>query len=81
MDLIISDIHADITALENILGVIYSPDFKKNYGEYSRIINLGDLLERGTHPKEVLNKLNSLSKNYTLESNCTRRLVNFIDMI
>ena len=68
MDLIISDIHADYTALENILGVVESPDFKKNYGEFSRIINLGDILERGTHPKEVLNKLDSLSKNYTLES-------------
>lgn len=68
MDLIFSDIHADISGLENILGVVDSKDFKKNYGEISRIINLGDLLERGTHPKEVLNKLDSLLKNYKLES-------------
>jgi len=68
LDLIISDIHADIDALEKILGVVYSKEFQKNYGEISRIINLGDLLERGTHPKQVLSKLDSLSKNYPLES-------------
>jgi len=32
------------------------------------ILNLGDVLERGTHPKEVLSKLNSLEKNYPIIS-------------
>ncbi|MFB5597573.1 MAG: metallophosphoesterase family protein [Nitrosopumilaceae archaeon] len=68
MDLVISDIHADIDALESILHVANSNEFKEKYGPFSRIINLGDVLERGTHPKQVLEKLDELSKNYQLES-------------
>ena len=68
MDLILSDIHADINALETILKVVNYNDFKEKYGEFSRIINLGDVLERGTHPKQVLEKLQTLSKTYQLES-------------
>lgn len=63
-----SDIHADISALETILDVASSAEFKKRYGEFSRIINLGDVLERGTHPREVLAKLKSLQENYPLHS-------------
>ncbi len=62
MDLILSDIHADIRALETILDVVTHTAFKEKYGEFSRIINLGDVLERGTHPKEVLEKLLIISK-------------------
>lgn len=68
MDLVISDIHADIKGLESILQVATSTEFKKKYGEFSRILNLGDVLERGTHPKEVLGKLDSLSSQYDVES-------------
>jgi len=68
MDLIISDIHADISALNTILDLTTSTDFKNKYGEISRIINLGDVLERGTHPKQVLEKMIDLSKNYPLIS-------------
>lgn len=68
MDLVFSDIHADIDALNVILGVASSHEFKKRFGEFSRIINLGDLLERGTHPKEVLSNLKSLQENYPLYS-------------
>ncbi len=68
MDLVFSDIHADITALETILGMATSHEFTKKYGTFSRIINLGDVLERGTNPKEVLSKLKSLEKNYPLYS-------------
>ncbi|MDE1766077.1 MAG: metallophosphoesterase [Thaumarchaeota archaeon] len=64
MDLVFSDIHADINALETILGVASSSEFTKKYGAFSRIINLGDVLERGTRPKEVLSRLKSLEKNY-----------------
>lgn len=64
MDLAFSDIHADINALETILGVASSSEFTKKYGAFSRIINLGDVLERGTRPKEVLSRLKSLEKNY-----------------
>ncbi len=68
MDLVFSDIHADIGALETILGMAQSNEFTKKYGTFSRIINLGDILERGTHPKEVLSRLKSLESNYPLFS-------------
>jgi len=68
MDLVISDIHADISALNTIMDLITSIDFKKKYGEISRILNLGDMLERGTHPKQVLEKMVALSKNYPVIS-------------
>ncbi|HXX05995.1 MAG TPA: metallophosphoesterase [Candidatus Bathyarchaeia archaeon] len=68
MDLVFSDIHADISALETILGVTTSAEFTKKYGTFSRIINLGDVLERGTSPREVLARLKSLEQNYPLHS-------------
>jgi len=68
MDLLISDIHADISALDAILDLTTSIDFKKKYGEISRVINLGDVLERGTHPKQVLEKMMDLSKNHSVVS-------------
>ncbi len=68
MDLVISDIHADISALNTIIDLVTSADFKKKYGEISRILNLGDVLERGTHPKQVLEKMVTLSKNYSVIS-------------
>lgn len=68
MDLVFSDIHADINALDTILNIANKPEFKKKYGEYSRIINLGDILERGTHPSEVLKKMTLLEKTYPLIS-------------
>lgn len=68
MDLVISDIHADIDALDKILEIATENEFIKKYGNFSRIINLGDLLERGTHPKQVLNKLQSLEKTHQIIS-------------
>ncbi len=68
MDLVLADIHADFNALETIVQVATSNDFTKKYGAFSRIINLGDVLERGTHPKETLGKLESLKQNYPVVS-------------
>ncbi len=68
MDLVFSDIHADIVGLETILKIVSSFEFEEKYGKISRIINLGDLLERGTSPREVLQKMQGLSKNYPLIS-------------
>ena len=68
MDLVFSDIHADIDALESIISIASRDDFIKKYGNFSRIINLGDVLERGTHPKQVLDKLQHLEKNYPVVS-------------
>jgi predicted MPP superfamily phosphohydrolase len=68
LDLVFSDIHADIDALETILKVVSSDDFIKKYGSFERIINLGDLLERGSAPKQVLTRLEFLQKNYPIIS-------------
>lgn len=68
MDLVISDIHADIDGLNTILYISTSKDFIQKYGEISRIINLGDILERGTHPKQVLEKFDDLKQNYPIVS-------------
>ncbi|NDB32710.1 MAG: hypothetical protein EB150_03710 [Nitrososphaeria archaeon] len=68
MDLVFSDIHADIDGLETILDLTNSSEFQSRYGKFSRIINLGDLLERGTSPKQVLHKMNEMSKSYPMIS-------------
>ncbi len=68
MDLVFSDIHADIDGLEAILDIAFSSDFQSKHGKVSRIINLGDLLERGTNPKEVIQKMTELSKSYQMIS-------------
>jgi predicted phosphodiesterase len=68
LDLVFSDIHADINALDTILGVTTSVEFTKKYGTFSRIINLGDVLERGTNPKQVIARLRSLQSNYPVYS-------------
>ncbi len=68
MDLVFSDIHADIEGLETILDLAFSAEFEDQYGMVSRIINLGDLLERGTNPSQVLKKMTELSKSYEMIS-------------
>lgn len=68
MDLVFSDIHADIDGLQAILDIALSSDFEDKYGKVSRIINLGDLLERGTGPKQVLQKMSELAKSYPVIS-------------
>ncbi|WP_100182856.1 metallophosphoesterase family protein [Candidatus Nitrosotenuis aquarius] len=68
MDLVFSDIHADIEGLETILDVAFSSEFEEKYGKASRIINLGDLLERGTSPKQVLQKMSELAKSFPMIS-------------
>ncbi len=56
MDLVFSDIHADLNALDLIIKTVSSDEFVQKYGSFSRIINLGDLLERGIYPKQVISK-------------------------
>jgi len=68
MDLVFSDIHADIMALNSIIELATSKDFEKKYGKLTRILNLGDLLERGTRPKQVLQKMAELLQNYPMIS-------------
>jgi len=64
MDLVISDIHADVNSLNIITEIVFSDKFKKKYGIVKRIINLGDVLDRGFYPKQVLDKLSRLKINH-----------------
>jgi hypothetical protein len=59
--LLFSDIHADIGALDEILRLAYSDDFSDRYGPVTGVVNLGDILERGHAPLEVIDRLESLA--------------------
>ncbi|WP_174591774.1 metallophosphoesterase family protein [Methanocella conradii] len=58
--LLFSDVHADICALEEILRLAFCSDFSKRYGPLEKAINLGDVLERGHSPAEVVRRLMGL---------------------
>ena len=68
LDLVLSDIHADLDGLDTILAAVSSPGFEARYGRFSRVLCLGDVLERGTRPAEVLARLRELSARYPVES-------------
>lgn len=59
--LLISDVHADIVALEAILRVAGSSAFREQFGPCGRIVSLGDVVERGHSPCEVIGRMKSLS--------------------
>ena len=58
--LLISDIHADAGALDQILGLAFSESFSRRYGPVEKVLNLGDVMERGYYPKEAVDRLKSL---------------------
>lgn len=58
--LIFSDVHADIGALDMILATARSEEFSRLYGSVRKIINLGDVMERGRQPAKVIRRLRSL---------------------
>lgn len=58
--LLFSDIHADIGALDAILKMTHDPAFAGRFGPVERVLNLGDTVERGYHPCEVIDRLKSL---------------------
>lgn len=58
--LLISDIHADAGALEAILKLAEDDAFIGRFGKASGIINLGDVMERGYHPKETVDRMKGL---------------------
>ena len=60
--LVISDVHADIQALEAILSIIEDKQFKQHYSKIKQVLNLGDTVERGYHPEEVIDKLRELQR-------------------
>jgi hypothetical protein len=58
--LIVSDIHADIKALNTIIEIVNDRVFVERYGKINTIINLGDTVGRGFHPVEVIERLAEL---------------------
>jgi predicted phosphodiesterase len=58
--LLISDIHADAGALDQILDIAFDESFSGRYGPVERVLNLGDVMERGYYPKETVDRLRSL---------------------
>ncbi|MCX6689452.1 MAG: metallophosphoesterase [Methanoregula sp.] len=66
--LFFSDVHADARAIAMLASCIRRPLFAESFGHIDRIINLGDILHRGTHPKESIEIINALALDYLLIS-------------
>jgi predicted phosphodiesterase len=60
--LLFSDVHADIGALEAILRLSQSEEFCDRYGPVSLTINMGDVMERGHSPGQVIERLESIKE-------------------
>jgi hypothetical protein len=58
--LLLSDVHADIAALEAILRVSGSDAFRDRFGAPGRVVNLGDAVERGYSPCEVIDRMKAI---------------------
>jgi hypothetical protein len=58
--LFISDIHADIGALEAILRLSGDEAFTERYGHVERVLNLGDVVQRGYNPCEVIDRMKGI---------------------
>ena len=65
---IFSDVHADAGAIAALSACIRTPSFLETFGPVDRVINLGDILHRGDHPAEALEKVHTLSREYNLVS-------------
>ena len=65
---IFSDVHADAGAIAALSACIRTPSFLETFGPIDHIVNLGDILHRGDHPKEALEKIHTLSREYKLIS-------------
>ena len=66
--LVISDLHADIRAFEAILLITADKRFARKYSKVALILNLGDTVERGYHPGQVIDKLRELEKTVPVSS-------------
>jgi predicted phosphodiesterase len=65
---IFSDVHADAGAFSAFRAFIADPLFAERFGTVDLVVNLGDLLHRGDHPREVLEAVHTLSRDYRLVS-------------
>ncbi len=58
--LLFSDVHADIGALDAILRLAGGRTFVRRYGRVERTFNLGDVVQRGYSPCEVIDRLKGI---------------------
>ena len=65
---IFSDVHADAAAIGGLASCIQTPAFLEHFGPVDNLVNLGDLVHRGNHPKETLEKIHALKERYPLTS-------------
>jgi DNA repair exonuclease SbcCD nuclease subunit len=65
---IFSDVHADVEAVTALAACIRDPLFPAAFGPVDLIVNLGDILHRGDHPKEALEFILELSREFLLVS-------------
>jgi len=66
--IIFSDVHADADAIGALASCIRTPVFRQTFGPIEVIVNLGDLLHRGSRPQETLEKIHTLSQEFRLVS-------------
>lgn len=65
---IFSDVHADAEAINAFASCIRTEAFRQAFGPVDLLINLGDLLHRGSRPQETLEKIHTLSHEYRMLS-------------
>lgn len=65
---IFSDVHADAYAIAALTSCIKKPAFRDYFGPIDVVVNLGDVLHRGNQPKEALENVIALGKEYRLIS-------------
>jgi hypothetical protein len=65
---IFSDVHADAVAIAVFRRCIRQPSFSGYFGKFDVVVNLGDILHRGNHPKEVLVQIHDLAQEFRLVS-------------
>jgi len=65
---IFSDVHADAAAIENVISCIREPSFGKNFGTIDFVVNLGDLVHRGIRPRETLEAVHTLAREFPVVS-------------
>jgi hypothetical protein len=65
---IFSDVHADAMAISALASCIKKTAFTDHFGSIDCVVNLGDILHRGNHPREALEHVHMLAKKYRLIS-------------
>jgi hypothetical protein len=65
---VFSDVHADASAIASLRTWIKKPEFSDHFGTIDRVVNLGDILHRGNHPREALEIIHTLAQEFRLVS-------------